>query len=57
MIELQHCQQQLAASHPDVLTAAISPRELVILESFETTGQRAPTAAQARQRYKRTSLN
>lgn len=50
MIELQHCQQQLAASHPDVLTAAISPRELVILESFETTGQRAPTAAQARQR-------
>ncbi len=48
--ELQHCQQQLATSRPDVLTAAISPRELVILESFETLGQRAPTAVQARQR-------
>jgi len=48
--ELQHCQQQLATSRPDVLTAAISPRELVILESFATLAQRAPTATQARQR-------
>lgn len=48
--ELQHCQQQLATSRPDVLTAAISPRELVILESFATLVQRAPTATQARQR-------
>ena len=48
--ELQHFQQQLATSRPDVLTAAISPRELVILESFATLAQRAPTATQARQR-------
>ena len=48
--ELQHCQQQLATSRPDVLTAAISPRELVILESFATLAQRAPSATQARQR-------
>jgi len=48
--ELQHCQQQLSTLHPEVLTAAISPRELVILELFETLGQRAPTASLARQR-------
>ena len=48
--ELQHCQQQLATSRPDVLTAAISPRELVILESFATLARRAPSATQARQR-------
>lgn len=48
--ELQRCQQQLATSRPDVLTAAISPRELVILESFDTLAQRAPTATQSRQR-------
>ena len=47
---LQHCQQQLLTLHPEALTAAISPRELVILELFETLGQRAPTASLARQR-------
>ena len=48
--ELQHCQQQLLMLHPEALTAAISPRELVILELFQTLGQRAPTASLARQR-------
>lgn len=48
--ELQHCQQHLLTLHPDVLTASISPRELVILESFDVLGHRTPNASLARQR-------
>ena len=50
LAEVQHCQQQLATQHPEILTAAVSPRELVILESFDALGQRAPTASLARHR-------
>ena len=35
LIELQRCQQQLSAHNPDLLSATISPHELVILESFD----------------------
>lgn len=50
LIELQHGQQHLSAQRPEILTAAISPRELVILETFDTTGTRVPGSAIARQR-------
>jgi carbohydrate diacid regulator len=50
LIELQRCQQQLAAQHPDLLTAAISPRELVILAVFAEPGGGPPGSALARQR-------
>jgi carbohydrate diacid regulator len=48
--ELQHCQHHLSTHHPDTLTAAISPREMVVLESFDSSGSGAPSAASARQR-------
>jgi carbohydrate diacid regulator len=50
LVELQHCQHHLSAHHPEMLTAAISPREMVVLESFDGSGSGAPSAASARQR-------
>ena len=49
LIELQRCQFRLATQQPDIMTAAISPRELVILETFDAIG-RVPGSALARQR-------
>ena len=48
--ELQRCQCLLGAQYPELLTAAISPRELVILADFERLGDGAPGSAMARQR-------
>ncbi|MBS1230395.1 MAG: hypothetical protein H6R17_3672 [Proteobacteria bacterium] len=48
--ELQRCQYLLGAQHPELLTAAISPRELVILADLEQLGGGAPGSAMARQR-------
>lgn len=50
LMELQQCQSRLSALRPDILTAAISPREMVILEEFDSAGCRIPVAAFARQR-------
>lgn len=50
LVELHRCQLRLTAHHPEILTAAISPRELVIIETFEADGARAPEPAYARQR-------
>ncbi len=50
LIELQRCQLRLAVQQPEILTAAISPRELVILEAFDLIGSRVPGSALARQR-------
>lgn len=50
LIEVTHCQHQLAAQFPGLLVAAVSPRELVIVESFEASGPRAPGREAARQR-------
>lgn len=48
--ELQRVQNRLAARDPELLSAAISPRELVILEAFETSGSRSPQPAYAGKR-------
>ena len=48
--ELQRCQHRLGMQHPELLAAAISPRELVILADFERFGSGAPGSAMARQR-------
>ena len=50
LIELHRCQLRLTAQYPEILTAAISPRELVIIETFEADGTRAPEPGYARQR-------
>ena len=50
LIELQHCQTQLAENRPELLTALISHRELVILDSFDLSGIRVTKPAFARQR-------
>jgi carbohydrate diacid regulator len=50
LIKLQRCQQNLASQHDRILSAVISPRELVILETFDSSGSGAPKAALARQR-------
>jgi len=48
LAELQRCQTTLATHRPEMLTAAITPRELVILESFNAFGQSAPGPDTAR---------
>lgn len=50
LAELQRGQRCLGEKHPGTLTAAISARELLILEPFESAGRRAPGARLARQR-------
>jgi carbohydrate diacid regulator len=50
LTELQHCQAQLSAQRPELLTAAISHRELVILDTFDLGGSRATRSALAHKR-------
>ena len=52
LIELQRCQQRLTAPHPEILATAMSPRELVILETFDPAGNHIPVSAYAHQRLK-----
>ena len=49
LIELQHCQNRLCATHPEVLATVMSPRELVILETFDGAGSHPSASAYARQ--------
>jgi carbohydrate diacid regulator len=48
LIELQRCQAALSADQPDTLSAALSPRELVILVPVDTSARRSPVADVAR---------
>lgn len=50
LIELQRCQHHLAEQRPEALTAAISPRELVMLETFDDSDTGVPRSLVARQR-------
>lgn len=50
LIDLQRCQTHLTAQYPEILTAAISPRELVIIETFEADSAYAPGSTYAHQR-------
>lgn len=49
MAELQSCQQQLANHDPQLLMAAVSPRELVILKAFHVPDDERRLAALARE--------
>lgn len=48
--ELQQVQTALAQRWPELLTAVVSPGELVILEAFPATGPQQPRAALAQKR-------
>jgi carbohydrate diacid regulator len=48
--QLQHAQSELAARWPELLTAMISPGELVMLEPFAPAGTQMSRSQQARQR-------
>ena len=50
MAELQSCQQQLGRHDPELLTATVSPRELVILMAFSAPAEERQHAALARGR-------
>lgn len=50
LAELHRCQQQLATQHPDLLTAAISPRELVIVTQLDDAGTAMAPSTVARRR-------
>ena len=48
--ELQRCQQRLGTHYPELLSAVLSPRELVILSDFERLDSGVPGSTTARQR-------
>jgi carbohydrate diacid regulator len=48
--ELQNCQTQLSAQRPEILTAATSSREMVILETFSATDFQSTRLAFAHKR-------
>ncbi len=50
LMELQHCQTQLAGQRPELLTALISHRELAILDTFDPGNLRVTKSAFARKR-------
>lgn len=50
LIEMQRCQAQLAMHRPDLLTAAISHRELVMLEIFDDSAGGTARATPSHQR-------
>lgn len=50
LAELHRCQQHLATHDPQLLTAAISPRELVILTAIEPSDGGLPASTVARRR-------
>ncbi|EJN05748.1 sugar diacid recognition domain-containing protein [Herbaspirillum sp. YR522] len=50
LTELQHVQAALAMRWPDLLTAVVSPGELVMLEGFDTADSPMPRAQRARKR-------
>jgi carbohydrate diacid regulator len=50
LIELQRCQAALSAHQPDILSATLSPRELVVLVAVDTSARRSPVADVARRR-------
>ena len=50
LMELQHCQAQLAGKRPNLLTALISHRELVIFEAFDLGGTRMTKSEYAHKR-------
>lgn len=50
LMELQRVQSELAVRWPDLLTAVISPGELAILESFDTSGSQNSRSLLAQKR-------
>lgn len=48
LIELQRCQAALSTDNPGTLSAALSPRELVILVPVDTSARRSPVVDVAR---------
>ena len=50
LMELQRCQASLTAQSSDILVAAVSPRELVVLVAIETVSARCSVVESARQR-------
>ena len=50
LAELHRCQQTLATAHPELLSATISPRELVMVSAMESAGSELPESTLARRR-------